>query len=619
MNPLRRIDRLFQTVRHNTPQQLFHRIRKLGRQKWLHRSSRYQRWLAQQFDGTISAQPLDFHPPHVQAFDIDAIREGRFTFLNKTRALGHPIDWFPPEMPKLWIYNLHYFEYAPVLASAASQENQAAFDVLQSLIESWIQSNARPTGPAWDAYPVSLRICNWIKAYSILGNRLSTTPDFAETLRRTIAMQTRFLEDNLEYDLMNNHLLENGRALFNAGCFFLMPVAERWRRKGMQILMLGLREHFLDDGAHDELSPMYHQIMLELYQELRHLLSQRHDPIPELLDQRIDGAQRWLAATLHPDGRIALLNDAAHGIAGNPQEQLEAVPCSEPDGFQVFSSSQLACFRNTERGDLLITDNGRLGPDRLPGHGHCDNLSYELSLSGKRFIVDSGVEQYHEDEAWRNYYRGTRAHNTVVVDGKEQSEIWGAFRVARRAKSLATYTGNEPSHCFWSSAHNGYVRGNSDVIHRRWITWVDQRFWVIVDQVTGSGDHHVQSFLHFHPEVTVPEQVGEPVRRGNCSLTITPFGTPTWQPAQAGEKNPPQGWYAPEFGLRIPNVAWSLGGEVTLPAWFGYVLWPHEDAVHVTLEDNSPEECRLLVREKKVWQVDISSRQESLSVHSVPS
>jgi hypothetical protein len=236
----------------------------------------------------------------------------------------------------------------------------------------------------------------------------------------------------------------------------------------------------------------------------------------------------------------------------------------------------------------LIFDCGPLGPDYFPSHGHCDTLSYELSLAGQRFIVDSGVGNYDGDLARRLYYRSTRAHNTVVVDDTEQSEIWDRYRVARRAHPLDVKWEEDGSElAYVTGAHTGYRRLRGAITHRRWIAWVDHRFWLVCDLITGQGEHRVESLIHFHPDVeirrtpndTAQQPRGE-VRRGNTTLQILPWGAQQVT-AYCGESDPIQGWTAPDFGLELKNVVWGFAQEAQLPSWGGYLLWPGQEEVTV--------------------------------------
>jgi uncharacterized heparinase superfamily protein len=104
---------------------------------------------------------------------------------------------------------------------------------------------------------------------------------------------------------------------------------------------------------------------------------------------------------------------------------------SPRDGVTHLSESGYVRFQKEDVVALL--DVAPLGPDYLPGHGHADTLSFEMSLNGRRVLVDTGTSRYDECPG-RLFQRGTAAHNTVVVDDADSSEVWGSFRVAHRAR-----------------------------------------------------------------------------------------------------------------------------------------------------------------------------------------
>jgi hypothetical protein len=148
-------------------------------------------------------------------------------------------------------------------------------------------------------------------------------------------------------------------------------------------------------------------------------------------------------------------------------------------------------------------DAGLIGPDYQPGHAHCDTLSFELSLDGARFITDTGVYHYKESPE-RSYSRCTAAHNTVEIDGAEQSEVWKSFRVGRRAKIRSFGTDAREGLQLLHGTHDGYTRLQSGLLHER--TMLLSADWLlIVDWLHGSGAHSYRSFLHFHPGVLLRE------------------------------------------------------------------------------------------------------------------
>ncbi len=410
------------------PTQVIGRLSFLTRRKILHRFQSYRnRYKRSENNTKQRITSLTFPDGNHHQHNQPEIEEGVFTFLNRRVDLGKPINWFPQGEEQLWRYNLHYFDYViPLGITYTKNGDKDLYKLFRQLVNDWMSSCPVAKPVAWDSYPVSLRLSNWIKAYSLFEPEISKDKDFLKEYLVSLYIHAAYLEKNLEYQLLGNHLIENGRALFLAGLFFSDSRADRWQKIGKRILWEELDEQFLSDGGHFERSPMYHQIMLVLYREVISVLRAQNLNVPSKITDRVKLMEHWLGSVLHPDGQIALLNDAALGIAGDPMSELEK-PMVSSDGFAAMPESGYFIFRDGAPQNFLIFDCGPLGPDYHPGHGHCDTLSFELSLEGKRIIVDSGVGNYYGDIDWRNYYRSTRAHNTVVVDGVEQSEIWGAF------------------------------------------------------------------------------------------------------------------------------------------------------------------------------------------------
>ena len=537
--------------------------------------------------------------PELEKQPQEGIAEGVFTFLNRTVALGRPLQWHPDGVDQLWQYQLHAFEYLlPLGMRIREQGDESDVQLFRELIEGWTGAIPMGATSAWDSYPTSLRIRSWIYAYTLVSERVSPDDDFVRSWLDDLYANVCYLERFLEYHLLGNHLIENARSLLLAGLFFSDRRAARWRAKGERILWRELERQFLTDGGHQELSPMYHQLMLELYREVVGLLVTLGKPAPRWVDDRIYAMQEWLAAMLHPDGELALLNDAVMGMAGASKPQIGTAKAS--DGLQPLPDSGYFVFRDESRGDFAVFDCGSLGPDHQPGHGHCDCLSYELDIGGERVLVDSGVATYYGDLVGRNYYRSTRAHNTVQVDGVEQSEIWDRFRVGRRHHPQGARWGSSPGLEWASGAHDGYERLPAPVTHRRWISWVDRRFWLVCDRITGSGRHRVESFMHFHPEaqeITAPSLDGRSagtVRRGDVSVQILTWGAQDLRESR-GEAPIPQGWCANEFNRPRANTVWGLGAEGELPIWLACVFWPGSDPVAARFSSAADERLEVAI------------------------
>jgi uncharacterized heparinase superfamily protein len=310
----------------------------------------------------------------------------------------------------------------------------------------------------------------------------------------------------VEWHLLGNHLWANAKALLFAGCFFRGPEAERWLARGARILRAQLAEQVLPDGGHFERSPMYHALALEDLLDLLNAAGAWPGQMPASLGASLRRAApdmlRWLACMSHPDGDIALLNDSALGVAPSWRElgayaERLALPPALPRG--PLEHLRHTGYVSAERGPFwLVADVGPLGPDYQPGHAHADSLSFELSAFGARWLVDSGCSTYDVGPE-RSRQRGTAAHNTVLVDGHDSSEVWSSFRVGRRARPRDVTVAADGDRALIRGAHDGYAwRG---VQHRRELA-LGPSSLAVSDRLEG-GFGRAESRLHLHPEVDV--------------------------------------------------------------------------------------------------------------------
>jgi uncharacterized heparinase superfamily protein len=496
-----------------------------------------------------------------------------FTFLNKTIDCNGSIPWNDHRHARLWLYHLNYFDFLNVSFELPEEET-----TLKSALEitlDWCAHNTQGTEVGWEPYALSVRIVNWLKfliqhqrSLELLG--LETE---VKTFIESLGTQAATLERRLEKDLRGNHLLKNIKALLFAGAMLDTRLSTRWRAKGQRLLEQELNEQILLDGGHFERSPMYHAQILEDLTEIRLLYDRMGLRLAcaDLLLRKIDSMTRFLRAILHPDGEIPLFNDSVLGGA-RPTRHLLAMTES-PEGANVesepytivFPESGYGVIRSAEARSTLIFDCGPLGPDYQPGHGHCDVLSYELSLGGQRVVVDTGVSTYGPAPE-RAYERSTAAHNTVRVDDEEQAEIWASFRVGRRPRVGELLGGNDGPFHFLSGEHHAYRR--LGVAHTRTILFHAPDTWIVADLLRGNGSHLVESFLHFHPQVRlepVAEHTGSSdgplLRRWTVECSHQPYLLTAYGD---GEFDIHKSWYAERFGDRQPSTAlrWTCKGAI---------------------------------------------------------
>lgn len=482
------------------------------------------------------------------------LSEDRFRLLNDERELVFPEGWNAPSVNKLWLYNLHYFDDLNAIGAEARRRWH------EVLIRRWVRDNPPVSGNGWEAYPLSLRIVNWIK-WSLAGNRLE-----ADAVH-SLAVQSRQLRQTLEFHLLGNHLFENAKALVFAGLYFSGEEAEDWFQTGAALLEEQIKEQVLADGGHFELSPMYHCLILEGLLDLKNLYHAFKIELPDAWREAIARMFDWLNVMSHPDGGIAFFNDAAFGVA----PCLNELACyarnlginqepSKKTGTRWLSASG---YVRLEQNDVVvIADVAAIGPDYLPGHAHADSLSFELSLHGQRVLVNSGTSIYGVGLE-RLRQRGTAAHNTLRLDGADSSEVWSGFRVARRARtSVNPFV--EGDNLSLEAVHDGYKRLSGRPTHRR-IWDLGSHGLQVRDVVEGGGNHFVEIFFHFHPDIRLEEvRAATFLARwdgGRSMLELQGDKKLTWQIVP--------GFWHPYFGMSVPNLSLRgcCHGDLPMEIW----------------------------------------------------
>ena len=383
-----------------------------------------------------------------------------FTFLNETHHLAEN-GWDNESLSKLWRYNLHYFDFL-----LQKSENLDIIKKQKNLITSWISENPFGNGTGWEPYPTSMRIINWIK----WNNKTNALTDSAIL---SLWNQIRWLASRPEFHLLGNHLFVNAKALLFGCAIFGLDEESKIYRKALKILNNELDEQFLKDGAHFELSPMYHSLAMEDLLDIYQLASALPSSFPKqkVLDKYKLG-MNWLSYMKYDNQQFAHFNDCANGISlkyTELKEYAEKIGVkyeldSKPE-FMHFFESGFAVVQNSEV--HLIADIGKVGPDYLPGHAHADTLSFELAIQGQRLIVNSGTSEYGlSNERLRQ--RSTSAHSTLEVDHANSSEVWSGFRVARRALVSGIEKRLDIDSVAFSAEHDGYKRLTNQPIHKRY-------------------------------------------------------------------------------------------------------------------------------------------------------
>lgn len=439
-----------------------------------------------------------------------------FTFLNLSKTFTGSIDWNFNGYGKLWTYNLSYFDFI----NQKNIETQSGLKLINSFVD-----DASEIKDGMDAFPISMRGINWIKFLrknNIKDNRIDSS----------LYAQYNVLLDNLEFHLLGNHLLENGFSLLFGAYYFR---DEKLYQNARKIITSELKEQILPDGAHFELSPMYHQLILFRMLDCYNLLKYNDcfgTELIELIHQKACLMLGWLKQISFKDLSIPLLNDSANNIAPTTKQLFDyAISLGLDETIVILNECG---YRKIIKPKYeMVVDVGKIGPDYIPGHAHSDTFNFVLYIDNKPFIVDTGTSTYENNEL-RLEQRSTKAHNTVQLENIEQSEVWSSFRVGQRAKIV--YLSEDKN--FIEADHNGYYK--KGVFHSRKLEFYDHKI-IIEDIIDMEKQFNCYAYIHFYPELAVS------IQNTTATIGLQKFNFNFAKKITLADYN-----YAPEFNKLVP-------------------------------------------------------------------
>lgn len=494
MPDIKKRNLIFHTVRHMTPRQWTGRVLHTLRGKLPAPPVRIPK--------LTECYPLGMgyaHPQPTDPADADRILNNEFpTVSGQWVSFGKQIDWdMPGTAYRLACFNLNSFAWLELLSDAYAQTHDRVYlEKGFQLIRQWqAQCGKKARGDKWDAYVTSKRILHQMGFLSkYAGQKLGEYVPF-------LAAQAKVLSRRIEFHLGANHVLREAAALMYCGAFVQ---DEKLYRKSKKLLFAQIKEQFLPDGGHYERSVSYHVESLQQCYEALWLMFRWGDPEAGTLRDLLRSPYIFLNAMLRCDGTIPLVNDAAADYPFDAADFLytaaylytDAPPMGVPgpysrrwalaapkasiswDAPTLFEATGFLShhFELEGIGHSLFFDAGDNGPDYNLGHTHADSLSLLWTTSHGEVFADSGVYTYAPGN-FRNACRATAAHNTVEVDGISSSQVWGAFRTAKRAYTHVESFSFRDGVLSVTASHDGYRKVLADpVTHRRQLS---------LDHVTG--------------------------------------------------------------------------------------------------------------------------------------
>lgn len=552
----------------------------------------------------------------------DQVSRHEFSFRERDSVtLGNSIDWnmeIDGSIDWRWDLNRHaYFETLGFAYHYTGQEKYARSFI--ELFEDWLAKNPpEARSPNWSSpFEVGFRIGSWIWALFLFRNSRSLTDPCLGQLLAGIHTHCQFLYLNLEIHARNNHLLLEAKALYFASILFPeLPNSKHWHQRALPVLLQEVSSQVFNDGVHGEMSTHYHRVIAGELLELQGLLVANDRTLPENVLRRLQQMVGYQLQVTRPDENLLLLGDSAQKdtYARVPvlelgqylfaaQSSIESqdpgseaalwrtkglatkvvpakVPhyhdsCAFPAGGMYFMNSG-----RSETDSMRVSiDCGPFGLKSDPHHGHADALSMELYCQERPWLVDSGVFGTDIPWPWRRYFRGTRSHNTVTIDGLDQSALLDSRRAWSTANASCSEWLTSPRLDYFSGTHDGYLRLPDPVKHTRRIWFVRNEYWVIADQLAANAHHDVEINFHCHEDLTVglDERAARAIihsRESGQLSVLYAANVEVRANLYKGTCDPIQGWRAEQSGRKSPAETLTLKSNGKLPATICTVLVP---------------------------------------------
>lgn len=554
--------------------------------------------------------------------------EHRFTFAGQPEVrFGARIDWRhnPTADPRArWTRELHRHRWWAVLAKAYQRtgDERYASEWVDVMCD-WIRGNPPPPHKregdvAWTLMGVGMRCLIWPSAFSIFYGARSFTDDAKLLMLRSLFDHGQFLH---LFHTHYNHLLRESNGLAYLSVYF--PEFRRsgqWLRIALERLEGELRGQVYEDGTHIEVSTGYQWLAIEEFEGTAEILEAAGTAFSAMdLDARLGDMYRVLAAIIRPDGRFPQINDgfmdprdtllARLARAGHHRGQEELVYlgtrgaqgrppawCSrgmEDAGLYVMRSDWGADAR------YLLFDCGPFGGP----HGHEDKLSVEICAYGQAFIVDPGSYTYHADDPYRDYFAGSRGHNTLVPAALSQVRRWGpdARQISTKitadtgawlSREAFDYVEGQYTGPYGAFRFRGRPAGEplvEGVRHTRQILFVKPDYWFMVDRVESPVPRDFELLFHTAPGIEARVEADGRVRllasSSGAVLDLVPAGrAPDRVELVCGEESPIQGWYSNgRAAHKVPATAVIMRFEAISQARIGLLLYPHRGADETTV------------------------------------
>ena len=498
--------------------------------------------------------------------------------------------------------------------------NSKYLDGIRNQLDSWFEQCPYLRGPHWtSSLELAIRLINWSLVWQLIDGLRS--PLFADSAGNqfrdrwltSIYQHVHFIQGHLsKHSSANNHLIGEAAGLYiSTKTWPYWSIFQRWSSRAATLLETQIQKQHTLDGVNREQAIAYQQFVLDFLILSVLTANANGCAFSSIFTQAIERMMEFIASIMDVGGNTPMIGDADDGFV---------IQLSQPPGDCPFKSLLATASVLFSRADLKVKSGGfdqksqwllgdsasrkyadisaadsnfppkkafpdggyyilgdrfetpqevRIIPYAAPlgylsiaAHGHADALALHLSVAGQELLVDPGTYCYHSKTKWRNYFRGTSAHNTVRVDGQDQAQIAGNFMWQQTVNTRCEAWSTSDLEDSFSASHDGYQRFPDPVSHQRNVRYFKPSNTIrVIDKFHCQSKHTIEIFWHFSERCVVTQQRDAiHARAGSAAITLSLVSSPVLPAVTRGQTQPPLGWISRKFGHKVPTstAMWRL-------------------------------------------------------------
>ena len=475
------------------------------------------------------------------------------------------VVWEPSRLQQLvWL--------ARMADRAEGEQADAAVDLVRAQLVDWVESNPPWTGVHYiSAMECGLRVISVCHALDMLRTWFAARDPVWASVTALVASHSPFIAKRISrFSSATNHTVAEAAGLVYAGVLFPeLNEAQAWLADGLDILRKEADRQVLPDGGGIEQSLHYHRFVLELLALVERLLRHHRIPVPQELVEAGNRGALFLSHMRDVGNQMPSIGDCDSGYALSPD--LAILGCDRPTSPYIkhfeHTGYTVIHYPSPDAAHIVL-DHGPFGMPPAYGHAHCDALALSMSVAGVPQLLDPGTYTYTGEKRWRTYFRSSRAHNTVTVNGRDAANQETAFQWSRTFRATLIHKEiGAGGRIRLLACHRGYARDG--VTYWRYVTVFARPVVVAVLDVLHGADEHALELNWHMPAETQAEAEG--VFRAEHLSIVVNGGRSNLVLGDATED--PRAWCSTMYGRLEPAACVSTHYKGELPHEFTTVCF----------------------------------------------